>query len=215
MKKIISIIMGIVCVSLLAACAPQRTLHNKVDPSWTAAPGKVTVYVLDTKIQNGTDFSSAMPKYAGKFTEWFIPLLTSNFKSQANMDMAVEPVISKAGLFTREKKAFKHDRDFVVARPTEKQLGETKGVVITISGLTFNRHVRVKRYNGDKIYYYGVQVYASYSIYSVDEKKELAYGRIDVMEESEDYVPKEAIWTKVTGQLVSDILADTPFIKKP
>lgn len=213
MKKIISIVLGVACLFLLAACAPQRTLHKKVDPSWTAAPSNVTVYVLDTKIQNGTDFSSALPNYAGKFTDWFIPLLTTEFKTQSKMDMIVEPVVSKAGHFTREKKAFKHDMDFVVSRPTAKQLGETKGTVITISGLTFNRHVRVKRYNGDKIYYYGVQVYANYSIYSVDNKKELAYGRLDVLEESEDYTPKEAIWAKVTNQLVSDILADTPFNK--
>lgn len=213
MKKILTIILSSLVLVLLAGCA-QGGLHKQVSPEWTKAPSGVTVYVLDLKVQNGNDFTKALPDYVGKFNDWFLPLLTQNMVSISGLEINVLPEVSRSGNFSRTKKSMKGYMDFMVSNPKPDRLQDVKGIVVTISGLTFNRHVSVKRHNGNKVYLYGVQAYAGYTIYSMDTKKELAFGKIDILEESEDFVPGEEVWSKLINRISNEILAETPLIRK-
>ena len=213
MKKMLKILLGSLVVSLFAGCA-QGGLHKQVDPEWKTPPSGLTVYVLDLKVQNGNDFNKALPNYVGKFNDWFLPQLNQNMVSMSGLEVSIIPEVSRSGNFTRTKKSMKGYMDFMVSNPNPEKLPDLKGLVVTISGLTFNRHVSVKRHNGNKVYLYGVQAYAGYTIYSMDSKKEVAFGKIDILEESEDFVPGEDVWTRLTRRISNEILAETPLIRQ-
>lgn len=214
MKKILTLILGALMIAVFNGCAAKSNLHKEVSPEWTVTPPGVTFYVLDLKIQNGNDFNKALPDYVGKFNEWLLPQLTQNVVAYSGLETNVLPETFRSGNFKREKKKMKGYMDFMVAHPDVEKLKDVKGFVVTISGLTMNRHVSVKRHNGNKIYLYGVQAYAGYSIYSMDFKKEVAFGKLDILEESEAYVPAEEVWNKVAQRIAHDILAETPLIRR-
>lgn len=214
MKKILTLILGALMVAFFNGCAPRSSLHKEVNPEWTVTPPSVTFYVLDLKVQNGNDFNKAMPDYVGKFNEWFLPQLTQNVVGISTLEANVFPETFRSGNFKREKKKMKGYMDFMASYPDPAKNPDLKGIVVTISGLTMNRHVSVKRHNGNKIYLYGVQAYAGYTIYSMEHKKEVAFGKLDILEESEAYVPTEEVWNKVAQRIASDILAETPLIRK-
>ena len=193
MKKILTLFFCSLVVALFAGCA-QGGLHKQVNPEWKTPPSGLTVYVLDLKVQNGNDFTKALPDYVGKFNDWFL--------------------VSRSGNFTRTKTSMKGYMDFMVSNPKPDKFPELKGIVVTISGLTFNRHVSVKRHNGNKVYFYGVQAYAGYTIYSMDTKKEVAFGKIDILEESQDFVPGEEVWGKLVRRISNEILAETPLMRQ-
>lgn len=213
MKKILTLFFGSLVVALFAGCA-QGGLHKQVNPEWTKTPSGVTVYVLDLKVQNGNDFNKALPDYVGKFNDWFLPQLTQNMVSMSGLEVNALPEASRSGNFVRTKKSMKGYMDFMVSNPKPDKFPDLKGIVITISGLTFNRHVSVKRHNGNKVYLYGVQAYAGYTIYSMDSKKEVAFGKIDILEESEDFVPSENVWSKLVTRISNEVLTETPLIRK-
>lgn len=214
MKKILTIILGVLMIAIFSGCTNRNGLHKEVSPEWTVTPPGVTFYVLDLKIQNGNDFNKAMPDYVGKFNDWFLPQLTQNVVAYSGLETNVFPETFRSGGFKREKKKMKGYMDFMVSYPDVEKLKDVKGFVVTISGLTMNRHVSVKRHNGNKVYLYGVQAYGGYSIYSMDFKKEVAFGKLDILEESEAYVPAEEVWNKVAQRIAHDILAETPLIRK-
>lgn len=214
MKKILTLILGAMLMFLFSGCASRNGLHKEVSPEWTVTPPRVTFYVLDLKVQNGNDFNKAMPNYVGKFNDWFMPQLTQNVATYSGLEANVFPDVFRSGKFKRVKKSVKGYMDFMASYPDVEKIPEQKGIVVTISGLTTNRHVSVKRHNGNKIYLYGVQAYAGYTIYSMDLKKELAFGKLDILEESEAYVPTEDVWNKVVQRIAHDIVAETPLIRK-
>lgn len=214
MKKILTRILGVMLIALFSGCASRNGLHKEVSPEWTVTPPSVTFYVLDLKIQNGNDFNKAMPDYVGKFNDWFMPQLMQNVIAYTGIEANVFPEVSRSGKFKRTKKSMKGYMDFMASYPDVAKFPEQKGIVVTISGLTMNRHVSVKRHNGNKVYLYGVQAYAGYTVYSMDFKKELAFGKLDILEESEAYVPTEEVWSKVVRRLAHDIVAETPLIRK-
>lgn len=214
MKKIITLIFSVFMFALICGCASRNGLHKEVSPEWSVTPPSISIYVLDLKVQNGNDFGKAMPDYVGKFNDWFLPQLNQGFSSYTGLETSVIPEISRSGKFQRVKKSMKGYMDFMVSYPDVAKLPDLKGIVVTISGLTTNRHVSVKRHNGNKIYMYGVQAYAGYTIYSMDAKKEVAFGKLDILEESEAYVPPEEVWSKVVQRIAHDIVAETPLICK-
>ena len=55
---------------------------------------------------------------------------------------------------------------------------------------------------------------AGYTIYSMDTKKEVAFGKIDILEESQDFVPGEEVWNKLVRRISNEILAETPLIRQ-
>ena len=213
MKKILTLFFCSLVVALFAGCA-QGGLHKQVNPEWKTPPSGLTVYVLDLKVQNGNDFTKALPDYVGKFNDWFLPQLTQNMVGMSGLEVNALPEVSRSGKFVRTKKKMKGYMDFMVSNPNPEKFQDLKGIVVTISGLTFNRHVSVKRHNGNKVYFYGVQAYAGYTIYSMETKKEVAFGKIDILEESQDFVPGEDVWNKLVRRISNEILAETPLMRQ-
>ena len=82
MKKILTLFFCLMVITLFAGCA-QGGLHKQVSPEWKTPPSGLTVYVLDLKVQNGNDFSKALPDYVGKFNDWFLPLMTQDMVSMS------------------------------------------------------------------------------------------------------------------------------------
>lgn len=214
MKNIMKFLFAALVITLFAGCTVPVADRKHVNEDWTVTPPGLTVYILDTKVQNGNDFNKALPDHVGKFNEWFLPRLTQDIVNISGLETNVYPDVSRSGNFKKVKRSVKRYMDFMVSYPDAAKLPELKGIVATISGLTLNRHVTMKRHNGSKVYMYGVQAYASYSIYSMELKKIVSYGKIDVLEESEDFVPSEEVWSKVVRGIANDVLSETPLIRK-
>ena len=190
MKKILTLFFCLMAITLFAGCA-QGGLHKQVSPEWKTPPSGLTVYVLDLKVQNGNDFSKALPDHVGKFNDWFLPLMTQDMVSMSGLEVNTLPEVSRSGKFVRSKKKMKGYMDFMVSNPNPEKLPDLKGIVVTIS-----------------------EAYAGYTIYSMETKKEVAFGKIDILEESQDFVPGEDVWNKLVRRISNEILAETPLIRQ-